>query len=92
LRQIERLHALRLEVESGTAASAVIERVQPAIHFRRKPLVETALRQWTTDRLAKAMAMLAEASLDARRYADLAETIAQRAMTMVARSAAARRD
>ena len=31
LRQVDRLHALRLEVESGTAASAVIERVQPPI-------------------------------------------------------------
>ncbi len=92
LRQVERLHALRLEVESGSSASAVIERVQPPIHFRRKTLVEAALRHWTADRLAKAMAMLAEASFDARRYADLAETIAQRAMTMVARSAAARRD
>ena len=66
------------------------ERVQPPIHFRRKTLIETALRHWTTDRLAKAMAMLAEASLDARRYADLAETIAQRAMTVIARSAARR--
>ena len=40
---------------------------QPPIHFRRKPLVETALKAWTSERLAKAMAMLAEASLDARR-------------------------
>jgi DNA polymerase-3 subunit delta len=90
LRQIERLHALRLEVESGTSASTVIERVQPPLHFRRKALVEAALRNWTADRLAKAMAMLAEASLDSRRYADLAETIAQRAMTLVARAAARR--
>jgi DNA polymerase-3 subunit delta len=92
LRQVERLHSLRLEVESGSSASAVIERVQPPVHFRRKTLVEAALRHWTADRLAKAMAMLAEASFDARRYGDLAETIAQRAMTVVARSAAARRD
>jgi DNA polymerase-3 subunit delta len=90
LRQVERLHALRLDVESGSSASAVIERVQPPIHFRRKALVETALRHWTAERLVKAMAMLGEASLDARRYADLAETIAQRAVTMIARSAAQR--
>jgi DNA polymerase-3 subunit delta len=90
LRQVERLHALRLDVESGSSASAVIERLQPPIHFRRKALVETALRHWTAERLAKAMAVLAEASFDARRYADLAETIAQRAVTMIARSAAQR--
>lgn len=90
LRQIERLHALRLDVESGTSASAVIERVMPPIHFRRKPLMEAALKSWTSERLAKAMTMLAEASLDARRQSSLAETIAQRAMMLIARAAAQR--
>ena len=65
-------------------------RVQPPIHFRRKPLVEAALKSWTSERLVKAMAMLAEASLDARLQSDLAETIAQRALTTIARSAAQR--
>jgi len=90
LRQLERLHLLRLEVESGTSAAAVIEGVQPAIHFRRKPLVEAALKTWTAERLLKAMTMLAEASLNARLESDLAETIAQRALGMIARGAAAR--
>src|SRR4051812_38171937 len=90
LRQIERLHVLRLEVESGTAASAVIERIQPPIHFRRKSLVEVALKSWTSERLVKAMTMLGEASLDARLNSDLSETIAQRALAMIARSAARR--
>jgi DNA polymerase-3 subunit delta len=90
LRQIERLHLWRLEVESGTSASAVLEGVQPPIHFRRKPLVEAALKGWTAERLVRAMAMLAEASLDARLKSDLAGTIAQRAMGLIARSAARR--
>jgi DNA polymerase-3 subunit delta len=90
LRQVERLHALRLDVESGTAASAVVERAQPPIHFRRKPMIEAALKGWTSERLAKAMSMLAETSLDARRRPSLAETIAQRAMMLIARSAAQR--
>jgi len=90
LRQIERLHLLRLEVESGTSASAVVESVQPAIHFRRKALVEAALKSWTAERLVKAMTMLSEASLNARLESDLAETIAQRALSLIARSAARR--
>ena len=90
LRQIERLHALRLTVESGTSVSATVEQVQPAIHFRRKPLVEKALKIWTSERLAKAMAMLAQTSLDARVHSGLAETIAQRAMMLIARGAAQR--
>jgi DNA polymerase-3 subunit delta len=90
LRQIERLHALRLNVEGGSSASAVVEQVQPPIHFRRKALVEAALRAWTSERLAKAMTMLAEASLDARVQFALGETIAQRALMLIARSAAQR--
>lgn len=84
IRQIERLHLLRMEVESGTSASVVADTVQP---FRRKPLIEAALKSWTAERLVKAMTMLSEASLNARIESDLAETIAQRALTLIARGA-----
>ena len=90
LRNLERLHALRLEVEGGLSASAAVERALPPVHFRRKQAVEKALRAWTSERLAKVMAMLAEASLDARRQSDLAETIARRALMMIARGAGTR--
>jgi hypothetical protein len=53
-------------------------------------MIEVALKGWTSERLAKAMTMLAETSLDARRRPSLAETIAQRAMMLIARSAAQR--
>lgn len=92
LRQAERLHALRLNVESGTSASATVEQAQPQIHFRRKPLIESALKAWSSDRLARAMSLLAEASLDARVQSDLSETIAHRALMQIARSASAKRD
>jgi DNA polymerase-3 subunit delta len=91
LRQIERLHALRLTVEEGASASEVVERAQPPIHFRRKALVESALKTWTAARLTRAMAALAEASLETRRTPSLAEAIAQRAMLQVA-TAARRKD
>jgi DNA polymerase-3 subunit delta len=90
LRQIERLHALRLTIESGTSVSATVEQVQPVIHFRRKPVVEKALKIWTSERLAKAMAMLAQTSLEARVHSGLSETIAQRALMLIARGAAQR--
>ncbi len=85
LRQAERLHLLRLGVDGGASASSTVEQAQPQIHFRRKPLVESALKTWTTDRLARAMTMLAEASLDARVQSALAETIAHRALMLIAR-------
>ena len=90
LRHCERLHMLSLDVEAGASVSAVVERPQSGIHFRRKGAFEKALRGWTPDRLAKAMTMLGEASLDARVQSDLSETIARRALTTIARSAAQR--
>jgi DNA polymerase III subunit delta len=90
LRHCERLHALALDVEAGSSVSDLVERPQSGIHFRRKDAFGKALRAWTPDRLTKAMAMLAEASLDARRQSGLSETIAQRTMSLIARSAAQR--
>jgi hypothetical protein len=38
-------------------------RQEPPLHFRRKPLVEAALKVWTAARLARAMEQLADATL-----------------------------
>jgi hypothetical protein len=35
----------------------------PPLHFRRKPLVEAALKVWTAARLVRAMEQLADATL-----------------------------
>ena len=48
------------------------------------PQVETALKSWTAARLERAMMQFADASFDARRMADLADTIAQRALLSLA--------
>jgi DNA polymerase III subunit delta len=91
LRQVERLHAIRLVIENGVSVTDAVEQVQPPIHFRRKTLVESALKSWTSARLGRAMAALAEASLETRRTPALAPAIAQRAMLSVA-TAARRKD
>ena len=81
LRQIEQLHTLRLDVESGTSASAVVEGAA-AIHFRRKPLVEAALKSWTSERLVEGDDDAGRGL--ARRAAAVGlcrEAIAQRALT-----------
>jgi len=44
----------------------------------------TALKSWTAARLERAMLQFADASFEARRTADLADTIAQRALLSLA--------
>jgi DNA polymerase-3 subunit delta len=81
-RQLAQLHKWRTAIESGAHFS--IDSVQPPLHFRRKPLVEAALKQWNATRLATAMAELADAVLASRKMPALADTIAERALLSLA--------
>jgi DNA polymerase-3 subunit delta len=81
-RQLAQLHKWRTAIESGAPFS--LDAVQPPLHFSRKALVETALKQWTAARLAATMAELADAALTARKSPALADTIAARVLLSVA--------
>jgi DNA polymerase III subunit delta len=81
-RQVAQLHKWRTAIEEGAPFS--LDAVQPPLHFRRKPLVEAALKNWNAARLAAAMSELAEATLESRRTSELADTIAERALLAVA--------
>jgi DNA polymerase-3 subunit delta len=61
-----------------------MEGIQPFVHFSRKAAVETALRNWTSARLERAMTQLAEAALETRKQPALAEVIAQRTLLALA--------
>jgi DNA polymerase-3 subunit delta len=84
IRQVANLHKMKLAVDGGDSIEFAMMRGAPPVHFTRKKDVEAALRAWTPGRLLRAMAQLAEASLEARRNADLAETIAQRTLLSIA--------
>ncbi len=81
-RQLAQLHKWRTAIERGGYFS--LDSVQPPLHFRRKSLVEVALKQWSAKRLTAAMAELAEAVLTSRRTPALADTIAERALLSIA--------
>ena len=81
-RQLAQLHKWRTAIEAGRSIS--LDSVQPPLPFRRRPLVEAALKAWTAARLTVAMAELADATLDSRRRPALADTIAERALLAIA--------
>lgn len=91
LRQLYQLHRLRLIVEGGQNIGSVVEGSRPPIHFRRKPLIEAALKNWNGEKLMQAMQQLARAVLDIRRQRMLAETIAQRSLMTLATAARQRK-
>jgi len=87
IRHVANLHKMRLAIDSGDSAEFAMKRGAPPVHFTREKLVGEALRAWSAPRFLRAMAQLAEASLEARRNAPLAETIAQRTLLALAVSA-----
>jgi len=91
LRQVMDLHRAKLAIEAGASLDEAIGSFRPAVHFRRKPQVETALRAWSSARLETAMQQLASAASDSRRRPALGEAIVERALLAVAQ-AARRRD
>jgi DNA polymerase-3 subunit delta len=84
-RQLAQLHRWRMAIESGAPFS--IDSVQPPLHFRRKTLVEAALKQWNAARLLAAMTELADAVLASRKAPALADTITERALLSLATKA-----
>ena len=81
-RQVAQLHKWRMAIEAGAGFS--IDTALPPAQFRRKRLVEAALKLWNAARLAAAMADLADAVLQSRRTNKLDDTIADRALLAIA--------
>jgi DNA polymerase III subunit delta len=75
---------MKLAIESGDSIEIAMKRVAPPVHFTREREVSEALRAWSPARLLRAMDQLAEASLEMRRNAPLAEAIARRALLSLA--------
>lgn len=81
LRHVAQLHRARLSIDQGASIGSAAEAI---VHFTRKSAVESALKTWTSVRLERAMAQLAEAALEARRQSAMAELIAQHALLTLA--------
>jgi DNA polymerase-3 subunit delta len=87
IRQVANLHKMKLAIEGGDSIEFAMRRAGPPVHFSRERQVGEALRAWTPVRLLRAMEQLAEASLEMRRNAPLAEAIAQRTLLAIAQTA-----
>jgi DNA polymerase-3 subunit delta len=83
-RQAAWLHKSALAIAEGTPLSTLLDGGFPRLHFSRKGAVETALRNFSTARLAAIIDQLATAALDMRKQTALAAVIAQRTLLSIA--------
>jgi DNA polymerase-3 subunit delta len=87
LRQVMQLHRARLAMDDGEPLDQAVTAFRPALHFKRRPQVEAALRAWTSARLEKSMAQFADVALESRRRPILADAVVERALLATAQAA-----
>ncbi len=81
------LHKARLSIDDGQPARFAVERFEPPVFFRRKAAVERQLGLWTTERLNRTIARLAEATYETRAKSKLSAAIASRVLMSIATTA-----
>ncbi len=89
IRHFQSLQRLRLDVEGGAAPADVIDRIRPAVFFRRKPLMIRQLSIWPVARIDRALTILDDAMLQSRVKPTLARPIVADAFMQIARAARA---
>ena len=77
LKQFQLLDTMRAEMDERKLAPAqVMQTLGRHLHFRRKPIIEQALKTWTAPAIAREMNRLQSAILQTRQRASLEDTIA----------------
>ncbi|WP_027488202.1 DNA polymerase III subunit delta [Allorhizobium undicola] len=91
LKQFQQLDFMRSEMEEKRQQPAqVLQTAGRNIHFKRKPLIEKSLRNWTSDALAVELKRLQGAILATRKQASLEDTIALQTLLAITLQAARR--
>lgn len=89
IRHFQSLQRLRIDVEAGSSPAEVVDRIRPAVFFRRKPLMVRQLSIWPVARIDRALGILDEAMLQSRVKPTLARPIVADAFMQIARAARA---
>ncbi|CCM77848.1 DNA polymerase III subunit delta [Rhizobium mesoamericanum] len=77
LKQFQLLDAMKIEMEEKRVPAAqVMQTLGRHLHFRRKPIIEQALRTWSAEAVARESNRLQSAILQTRKRASLEDSIA----------------
>lgn len=90
LKHFQHLHRMRIDIDKGRNAQAVIDGQRPPIFFSRKPKFSQQLRIWSLSDLERAMEILAEATKISRLNDPLGVPVLSEALLTLGRVARAR--
>jgi DNA polymerase-3 subunit delta len=77
LRHVSQLHRARLALDRRAPIEDAVRTVCGQ-NFRRRPLVEAALKSWSSERFERAMLRIAEAVFTARVHANVAAPLVEK--------------
>ncbi|PDT83537.1 DNA polymerase III subunit delta [Sinorhizobium sp. BJ1] len=91
LRQFQQLDAMRAEMDtSRQSASQVVASLGRGLHFRRKPIVEAALKHWTTPAIRRELRRLQATIYQSRARQSLEESMVLQNLLAIAIQSAKR--
>lgn len=91
LRQFQMLQLMRGTMDAGGRnAATIVASARPPVFFTRRKTVERVLERWNMEAIARALGSLQSAILQARRRADLAESIARQVLLAITLESARR--
>ncbi|GAB4523273.1 MAG: DNA polymerase III subunit delta [Roseibium sp.] len=90
LKHFQHLHRMRIDIDKGKPAQAVIDGQRPPIFFSRKPKFSQQLRIWSLSDLERAMGILSEATRVSRLNDALGVPVLSEALLTLGRAARAR--
>ncbi|MDO6964733.1 DNA polymerase III subunit delta [Rhizobium alvei] len=89
LRQFQLIDQMRAEIEEkNSSVTDVMGSMGRHIHFRRKPIIEAALRSWNAQAISREMNRLQSAILQSRRRAALEDSISMQTLLSITLQAA----
>lgn len=87
LKQLQRLSLARAHMSEGKSADQAIAALQPPIFFKQQPPFRNQLQRWSAEKLARAIARVAQAELECKQAALDARLIAGHALLQLAMGA-----
>jgi len=88
-RHLQKLHWTLAKVERGESPQTAIRALRPPLIFKFEPAFRSQLRQWRTDRLARALELATEAEIDCKSTGMPAAAVCHRALMRIAQAARA---
>ncbi len=85
--QLTRLQKFRLDIDKGQNLDMVIKSARPPIFFKKQPTTKRQLTIWQIPALEKALTIVFEAILLTRQNANLAESVCERALITIGKTA-----